>query len=67
MNLISLTEDIQDIQAVYRHIPGKVNQVADLLFRLQGTPVQSIKLNTLVANPVWLPTHIKLPELNNEI
>ena len=57
----------QDIQAVYRHIPGKVNQVADLLSRWQGTQCQCVKQDTLVANPLWLPTDIKLLELNNEI
>ena len=57
----------QDIQAVYRHIPGKVNQVADLLSRWQGTQAQCVKLYSLVENPLWLPTNIKLLELNNDI
>ena len=57
----------EDIQVVYRHIPGRMNLVADLLSRWQGTPAQSVKLKHLVANPVWLPTHVQLLELNNDI
>ena len=57
----------EDIQAVYRHIPGGVNQVADLLSRWQSTSAQNAKLKNSVANPVWLPTHMRLLELNNDI
>ena len=57
----------EDIQVVYRHISGRANQVADLLSRWQGAPAQSVMVKTLVANPVWLPTHIQLLELNIDI
>ena len=57
----------EDIQAVYRHIPGRVNQVADLVSRWRGTPAPDVILKNLVANPVWLPTHMRLLELNNDI
>ena len=47
----------EDIQAVYKHIPGKVNQLADLLSRWKNTPFQVTNFNrqSCVVNcPHWI-------------
>ena len=57
----------KDIQAIYKHIPGKVNQVADLLSRWTNSNAQLTRLQTLVDSPMWLHTHVGLLDLDYDI
>ena len=57
----------KDIQAVYKHIPGKVNQVADLLSRWVNSPAQVIRLYALVEAPMWLPAKVDMLDLDHNI
>ena len=57
----------KDIQAIYKHIPGKINQVADLLSRWKNATAQLAKLQPLVENPMRLHTHMGLLDLDNDI
>ena len=57
----------KDIQAIYKHIPGKVNQVADLLSRWTNSNAQLMRLQTLVDSPMWLHTHVGLLDLDYDI
>ena len=57
----------KDIQAVYKHIPGEVNQVADLLSRWTNSNAQITRLQTLVDSPMWLYAHVGLLDLDYDI
>ena len=57
----------KDIQAVYKHIPGKINQVADLLSRWINSPAQIVRLQSLVENPMWLPVQLNMLDLDYDI
>ena len=57
----------KDIQAVYKHIPGKINQVADLLSRWINSPAQIVRLQSLVENPMWLPVQLNMLDSDYDI
>ena len=57
----------KDIQAVYKHIPGKINQVADLLSRWINSRAQIVRLQSLVENPMWLPVQMNMLDLDYDI
>ena len=49
------------------HIPGKYNHIADLLSRWTVTPDPSYKLQQMLPNYVWIPTHVDFLKLNYDI
>ena len=49
------------------HIPGKYNHIADLLSRWTVTPDPSYKLQQMLPNYVWIPTHADFLKLNHDI
>ena len=53
-----------NIHLTVLHIPGKANKVADLLSRWSITTDAKGKLNQLLPNHVWVPTHPDLLKLN---
>ena len=64
-NIWPLTS-IFNIQLKVSHIFGKDNQIADLLSRWWETKNKQ-KLNSLLPNYKWVPTHIDLTKYNQEI
>ena len=58
---------LSDVQLIYKHFPGKLNSVADLLSRWQNTAHQFHLLQCLVPNFLWVPVSSDLLEINNEI
>ena len=56
-----------DVELLYRHIPGKDNGVADLLSRWKNTTRQNVELQSKIGGHVWLNVSSKLLEINNEI
>ena len=64
---IWLLTSIFNIQLKVSHIFGKDNQIADLLSRWWETKNNEQKLNSLLPNYKWVPTHIDLTKYNQEI
>ena len=58
---------LSDVQLIYKHVPGKLNSVADLLSRWQNTAHQFHLLQCLVPKFLWVPVSSDLLEINNEI
>ena len=61
---IWLLSSLFNIHIQIIHIPGKRNQVADLLSRWTMLHKPHQKLNTLLCDPVWMPAHPDLTCLN---
>ena len=49
------------------HIPGKNSILGDLLSIWHITPNRLEKLNTLISNYSWIPTHLTLTSLSYSI
>ena len=64
---VGLEATLFDVQLIYKHVPGKLNTVADLLSRWDNTGHQLQLLKCLVPNFVWVPSCPELLEINNEI
>ena len=64
---IWLLTSIFNIQLKVSHIFGKDNQIADLLSRWWETKNNEQKLDSLLPNYKWVPTHIDLTKYNQEI
>ena len=64
---IWLLTSIFNIQLKVSHIFGTDNQIADLLSRWWETKNNEQKLNSLLPNYKWVPTHIDLTKYNKEI
>ena len=64
---IWLIEALNNIQFQFSHIPGKQNILADLLFRWYMVHNATEKLNSLISNHIWIPTHLTLTSLNHTI
>ena len=58
---------LNNIQFQFSHIPGKQNILADLLSRWHMVQNRTEKLNSLLSNYVWIPTHLTLTSLNHTI
>ena len=64
---IWLIAALNNIQCQFSHIPGKQNVLTDLLSRLHTVHNGTEKLNSLISNYVWIPTHLTLTSLNHTI
>ena len=64
---IWLIAALNNIQFQFSHIPGKQNILADLLSRWHMVHSATEKLNSLISNYVWLPTHLTLTSINHTI
>ena len=64
---IWLIPALNNIQVQFSHIPGKQNILADLLSRWHMVHSATEKLNFLISNYVWIPTHLTLTSLNHTI
>ena len=64
---IWLIAAINNIQFQFSHIPGKNNNLADLLSRWHIIHNRLDKLHSLISNYVWIPTHLTLTHLNTSI
>ena len=64
---IWLLTSLFNIQLKVSHIFGKDNQIADLLSRWWETKNNHQKLQSLLPNYKWVPTHIDLTKYNQEI
>ena len=58
---------LNNIHFQFSHIPGKSNVLADLLSRWQITNDRFQKLDHLIINYTWVPTHLTLTSLNYTI
>ena len=58
---------IYNIDLIVVHIPGKQNVLADLLSRWIFSDVQLARLNAILPNFQWVPTHLDLTLLNTTI
>lgn len=56
-----------DITISVRHIPGRKNNIADLLSRWSNQKSDFEKLNTLIGNPYWEEIPAQWFEVDNEI
>ena len=56
-----------NIQLKIVHVPGKYNQITDLLSRWTATYQPEHKLRRLLPNFIWVNTHIHLTALNLDI
>ena len=61
---IWLIAAINNIQFQFSHIPGKNNNLADLLSRWHMVHNRIDKLHSLISNYVSIPTHLTLTLLN---
>ena len=64
---IWLIAALNNIHFKFSHIPGKNNILADLLSRWQITNDRFQKLDNLITNYTWVPTHLTLTSLNYTI
>ena len=64
---IWLIAALNNIQFQFSHIPGKNNVLADLLSRWNYITNPMSKLQSLITNYVWIPTHLTLTCLNYSI
>ena len=64
---VSLITAIFNIQLQVLHVPGKANNIADLLSRWTITLHPEQKLRNLVPDFIWINTHINLTALNYDI
>ena len=58
---------VNNIQFQFSHIPGKNNVLADLLSRWHITNNRIERLNNIISNYSWIPTHLTLTSLNHAI
>ena len=58
---------IFNIQLRVWHIPGKNNHIADLLSRWNITENPLLKLQQMLPQYIWVPTHVDLLKLNHDI
>ena len=56
-----------NVQFQFTHISGKQNLLADLLSRRTGHSSDKDKLHTLCPHASWIPTHLDLTLLNDNI
>ena len=56
-----------NVQFQFTHTSGKQNSLADLLCRWPGQPSDNDKLFALCPNASWIPTHLDLTLLNENI
>ena len=61
---IWLIAALNNIQFQFSHIPGKNNVLADLLSRWNYITNPMSRLQSLITNYVWIPTHLTLTCLN---
>ena len=54
---------LNNIQFQFSHIPGKYNNLVDLLSRWHMAHNRTEKLNSLITNYVWIPAHLTLTSL----
>ena len=64
---VRLAAALFNVQLLYKHVPGKQNTAADLLFRWRNTQSQMRALLDLIPNPLWIVTSPDLLEINNDI
>ena len=55
---IWLIAAIYNIESMYSHIAGQVNNIADILYHWTITVNPTEKLNNLLENYVWIDAHL---------